>query len=337
MLTDRGKKVLYAVVQSYIERPDPVGSRFVTKKYAFNLSSATIRNIMADLEELGFLSQPHTSAGRIPTDKGYRFYVDSMKRDKELDEEFMERLRGRMEALRDDMDDLLKEATLLLSEMSHNLVFAIPLLPGKSTLNRIQLYRYRGSSIAAVLLTNEGVIKNKILDSDFGLTQRELNRVSDFLNSEFGGYTVNEILSMLIRQMSRERDICDSLISRAVAICKEALTFPSSDIILSGISELIGLPEFSNKIDEMVKAIEDKHRIVKLLEGLSSTGGVNVIIGSENPDERLRNLSIVTASYEWDGRSLGSVGMIGPTRMDYSMTIPLVDMTAKLISTALSE
>jgi heat-inducible transcriptional repressor len=337
MLNERGKKVLNAVVQSYIENPCPVGSRFVTKMYAFNLSSATIRNIMADLEDLGFLKQPHTSAGRIPTDKGYRFYVDSLKRRHRLDDAFMETLKHRIETLRDDIDDLLKEATLLLSEMSHNLVFAIPLMPGKFTLNRIQLYLYRGSRIVAVILTNEGIIKNKILDSDLGLAQKELNRISDFLNSEFEGCTIDEIRSALVKQFSMEKAVCDSLISRAIEICGETLTFQSNDIILTGISELLGLPEFTSKIDEVVRTLEDKQRIMRLLEGLSSAEGVNVVIGSENPDKMLRDLSIITASYKLGGRSLGSVGMIGPTRMDYSRVIPMVDIAAKLISTAISE
>jgi heat-inducible transcriptional repressor len=342
MLNERGQRVLCAVVQSYIDNPEPVGSRLVTKRFAFNLSPATIRNIMADLEDLGFLTQPHTSAGRVPTDKGYRFYVDSMGlkepagRSATPDRRFVEALMRRIESLRDDMDDLLREATQLLSEMSHSMVFAIPVMPGRTTLNRISLYRYRGSRIVSVLLTNEGAIRNKVMDSDFGLTQRELNRISDFLNSEFGGYTIDEMRSALIEQMSREKAVCDELISRAVAICREALTFPNDEIILSGLSELIGLPEFSSRINDVLKAMEDKRRIVKLLEEMSSAEGVNVVIGSENPDKRLRSLSIVTASYKREGRFLGSVGLIGPTRMDYPRAIAMVDAAARLISTAIS-
>jgi heat-inducible transcriptional repressor len=336
MLCERDKKVLNAVVQSYIDRPDPVGSRFVTKRYPFNLSSATIRNIMADLEESGFLMQPHTSAGRVPTDKGYRFYVDSIKHRGGPDEELMDDFRRRFEALRVDMDNLLKEATVLLSAKAHNLVFAVPLMHERATLNRIHLYRYRKTRTVVVLMTNEGIVKNRILDSDFGLAQRDLNRVSDFLNSEFGGCTIDEIRIELLKQMSREKALCDVLISKAVAICNEALTFPNDEIILSGISELLGLPEFSDSIEEVVRAIENKHRILKLLGSFSCVEGVKVVIGSENPDEVLKGMSIVMASYAWDGRFLGSLGMIGPTRMDYSRVIPMVDMTAKFISAAMS-
>jgi heat-inducible transcriptional repressor len=338
MLSERNRKVLCAVVQSYINKPDPVGSRFVTKKYAFNLSPATIRNIMADLEEMGFLSQPHTSAGRIPTDKGYRFYVDSLCREKPtVDAKFSNILKSKLESIKSDIYTLLKEATETLAAMSHYLVFAVPLKTDSTTLNRIQLFRYRNKQTVAVLLTNEGLVRSKMLDTNFGLSQKDLNRISDYLNSEFSGCTIDEIRSALIKQMSKEKALCDILISKAIAICKEALFFPSTDLIVSGFSELIGLPDFSGRIKEIAKAIEDKHTILKLLDRLSaSTDGVKVVIGSENPMEELKKLSIVMATYKQGDRSLGSVGVIGPTRMDYSKTIPMVELTAKSISAVIS-
>jgi heat-inducible transcriptional repressor len=336
MISDRARQVLLAVVESYITKPEPVGSRFVTKRYAFNLSSATIRNIMADLEDMGFLIQPHTSAGRIPTDRGFRYYVDSIASDENAQaESLMVSIRERLESMRRSTDELIKGAAELLADLSENLVFAMPLVPDMSTLNRISLFRYRGAKTVVVLITNEGAVKNRIIDTDFGLTQKELNRVADFLNSEFWGYSIGAIKEALVRQMSVEKELCDMLISRAVSICNEALTFPSEELFVSGISNLLSLPEVSGRIDDIVRTIEDKHRILTLLGHLSRPGGVRVVIGSENPDMVLRDLSIVLATYKWRGRQLGSVGLIGPVRMDYSRIIPLVDMTAQLISRSL--
>lgn len=332
MLSDRNWKVLRAVVQTYISKPYPVGSRLVSKKYGFSLSPATIRNVMADLEEMGYLTQPHTSAGRIPTDRAYRLYVDSLKQRGQTDDELALSLRERFRSLRDDMNRLLEEATRVLSSWSHYLAFAIPARPDGTTLNRIQFYNYMNKKTVALLITNEGLIANKVLESNFGFTQRELNRLADYLNSEFSGRSIDQIRTGLLKEMSKERALCDMLITRAINICEEALSFPGEDIFFSGISELIGLPELSDRINDITRAVEDKHRIVRLLEELASPDGVGVVIGSENPERNMHGLSIISARYRRGDRLLGVVGMIGPTRMDYSKSILMVDSLARSLS-----
>jgi heat-inducible transcriptional repressor len=308
----------------------------VTKKYSFNLSPATIRNVMADLEEMGFLVQPHTSAGRIPTDKAYRFYVDSLKtralRDRELEQSFTRKF----ESLGDDVSRLLGEATRALSSMSHYLAFAIPAKPDGTTLNRVQLFSYMGRKIVAVLITNEGIVMNKILDSNMGLTQQELYRISDYLNSEYSGLSINEIRSVLLGQMSKERALYDILITRAMKICEGALSFQECDLIYSGLAELLGLPELSDKINDIARAFEDKQRIVELLDGMASSDDVAVVIGSENPESKMHNLSVVTARFRQGERLLGTVGMIGPTRMDYQRAISMVEIMARFITGTIS-
>lgn len=336
MLSDRHWKVLRAVVQTYIGMPYPVGSRLVTKRYGFSLSPATIRNVMADLEEMGYLIQPHTSAGRIPTDKAYRLYVDSLKQRGQADDELAQSLRESFRSLRDDMNRLLAEATRVLSSWSHCLAFAIPARADGATLNRIQFYNYMNQKTVALLITNEGLIANKVLESNFGFTQRELNRLADYLNSEFSGSTIDQIRTRLLKEMSKERALCDMLISRAMNICEEALSFPGEDIFFSGISELIGLPELSDRINDITRAIEDKHWIVRLLEELASPEGVRVVIGSENPERNMQDLSIVSARYRRGEQLLGVVGMIGPTRMDYPKSILMVDALARSISGTIS-
>jgi len=246
-------------------------------------------------------------------------------------------MKRRLENIRDDVNHLLNEAARTISDMSCYLGFAIPVRPDGTTLNRIQLYRYHGSKIVAVIITNEGLVSNKILDKDFGLSQRDLNRISEYLNSEFSGRTVDEIRRSLKSELTREKSLVDVLMGRAARICREALAFPEGDIIFSGMSGLIKLPELSERIGVLTNAIEEKHRILKVLDDLTATDDVSVIIGSENPDQEMQGLSVVMAKYKQGEHSMGSVGMIGPTRMDYSKTIPMVELMARILTGTIRE
>ena len=341
MLNERNKKILCAVVQSYINFPDPVGSRSVTKKYSFGLSPATIRNIMADLEDMGFLTQPHTSAGRVPTDLGYRFYVDSLVAEEDYysNIDILQGIYKRLESLKNDMDTLLSEITKNLSRLSHYLGIAISPSPDITTLKRINLLKYKADRVAVVLFTDEGLIKNKIISIDSEISQKDLNRIAGYLNSEFSGYTFDEIRLKIIKEMSREKSRCDSLISKAMRICQDALFFPCSALFVSGLSEVLELPDFADlkKIRELSRAIEDKHTIIKLLDKLSESAGVQVIIGSENTLEEMKKLSVIVSPCKEGKRSIGVVGIIGPTRMNYAKAIYIVDNTSKLITKMLAE
>ncbi|MCL5022844.1 MAG: heat-inducible transcriptional repressor HrcA [Nitrospirae bacterium] len=340
MLDDRIHKVLWAVVESYITNPDPVGSRFVTKKYAFNLSPATIRNIMADLEEMGLLRQPHTSAGRVPTDKGYRLYVDYLRQREDISRYYeIEQTVRKLEDIRSDINELLKEASRALSTASHYVGVVLSPRPEKTTFSGINLFRYREGQVMAVLLTDEGIVTNKCIAMDADVSQRDLNRISDYLNAEFAGRTLDEIRTRLLREMHRAKVLCDTLISRAIRICREALTFDYGDLFISGLSEVLGLPDFSDlqRIKEISRAIEDRHLIIKLLDRLSEEQGVSVVIGSENPALEMRKLSMVVCSYKEGDRPIGTIAIIGPTRMDYPKVISVVERTAKSITKVLSE
>lgn len=340
MFDDRIHRVLWAVVDSYITNPDPVGSRYVTKKYAFNLSSATIRSIMADLEDMGFLHQPHTSAGRIPTDKGYRFYVDYLSLKESVTGAYhADEIIQRLENIRNDINALLGETSKAISTFSHYLGVALSPRPEKTTLRRIHLTRHKESQVMVILLTDEGIVKNKLIQLDLDLTQRDLNRISEYLNAEFAGHTIDEIRARIIKEMYRDKALCDTLISRAIKICREALYFDYGDVFISGLPELLELPDFSDlrRIREISNAIEDKHLIIKLLDMLSQSEGVRVVIGSENPASEMRKLSMVVSPYREGDRPIGTIGIIGPTRMDYLMAMVIVDTTAKFITKVLSE
>lgn len=340
MLDERSKQVLRAVVQSYINKLEPVGSRFVTKKYALGCSPATIRNIMADLEDLGFLSQPHTSAGRVPTDKGYRFYVNFLgdadnygEQDAEL-KDCICRFTQRLEGIGSDLNGMFVEVTNALSSMSNYIGVVMPPRPESTTFNRIDFIRYKADKVVAVLLTDEGVIKNKMLSVDTAFTQEDLNRIAGYLNSEYSGRTIDEIKSMLVKKMRQEKAAWDKLITRAIKIYEEATSFAEDDFFVSGLYDVMGLPDFSDmsRIREISRAIKDKHAILKLLEELSNAEGVQVVIGNENPVEELRGLSVVASTYKEGERPMGVIALIGPTRMDYSKAIYMVDAISKCIS-----
>lgn len=341
-LTERNKKILCAVVQSYINYPDPVGSRIVSKRFSFALSSATIRNIMADLEEMGLLAQPHTSAGRVPTDLGYRFYVDSLMAEGDycsnIEIEILQGLYRRLEILKNDIDLLLSETTKSLSMLSHYLGVAMSPTPDMTTLSRIDLLKYQADKVAVLLFTHDGLIKNRVLSVDSGISQKDLNRIVHYLNSEFSGYTFDDIRHKILREMSKEKIKCDSLISKAMRICRDALYFPLNELFVSGLSEVLELPDFSNlkKIRELSRAIEDKHMIIKLLDSLSESEGVKVLIGSESTLEEMKELSLVASPCMEGDRQVGVVGIIGPTRMNYAKAMYIVESTSKFITKMLA-
>jgi heat-inducible transcriptional repressor len=341
MLDERSKRVLCAVVESYIGHPDPVGSRVVTKRYSFEVSPATIRNIMSDLEEMGFLFQPHTSAGRVPTDMGYRFYVDSVLTESRhnVSMDILLEVYNRLELLKNNIELFLSETTRTLSHLSHYLGVAMSPKPNITILKRIDLFKYKSNRVAVILFTDEGLIKNTVIPLDSQVSQRDLNRIASYLNSEFSGYTLDEIRIKVLRAMSREKDRCDFLISNAMKICQNVLSFMHSDLFVSGLSEVLDLPDFADfeKIKELSKAIEDKHTIIKLLDKLSDTEGVQILIGSENSMEGMKRLSLVVSTCKDKDRPIGIVGIIGPTRMDYEKAIYIVDNTAKFITKMLSE
>jgi heat-inducible transcriptional repressor len=208
-----------------------------------------------------------------------------------------------------------------------------------TTLKRIELIKFKADKIAAVIFTDEGLIRNNVLSLDSDVTQKDLNRITNYLNSEYSGLTLNEIRVNVVREMAREKSKCDRLILKAMKICREALSLPYSDFFFSGLPEVFNLPDFAdlNKIRELSRAIEDKHTIIKLLEQVLESDGVKILIGSENYMNDMKKLSVVVAACRDDNRPVGVVGIIGPTRMDYEKAIYIVDSTAKYITKILAE
>jgi heat-inducible transcriptional repressor len=338
-LDDRSREVLFAVIQCYINSPGPVGSRVVTKKFSFGLSPATIRNIMSDLEEMGLLHQPHTSAGRIPTDTGYRYYVDSMNADQQMvSEDFVEALNRKWEILKKDINSFLVEASKMLSSLSHYIGITIPPNTGSTTLNRIEMIKFRRNQLGVILFTDEGIIQNKMISVERELSLSNLNRIAGYINSRFAGRTLDEIKQTIFGEMEKEKVLCDSLIAEAMRICNQALSTSSENVYISGISGMLALPDFSdiNRIKELLSAIEDKHIMVNLLNKISESEGTQVFIGSENALAEMKKFSLVASPYKEGNRPIGVIGIIGPTRMNYARAISIVDLTATYITDILS-
>ncbi len=341
MLDERSRQILNAVIQSYINRPDPVGSRYVTKKYDFGVSPATIRNIMADLEEMGFLSQPHTSAGRVPTDRGYRFYVDSLLNDKKcsFDAQIAQDIVKRLEGIKNDINAFFAEVSATLSRMSNYMGIAQPPKTESATFKKLELIRYKEDSIVAVLLTNESIIRSRILRVAPPLTQEDLNRIAGYMNTEYSGLSVDEIRTILTNRIKTERVMWDNLLVRAIKIYEQLLAFTDNELFMEGLFDVMSMPEFSDisRIRDAYRAIKDKHMLLRIVEDLSKTEGVQVIIGAENPIEELNRFSIVASTYGACGKKMGVIALIGPTRMDYSKAISMVEMVSNCICETLNE
>lgn len=334
-LTDRGQKILEAIIEEYIATAQPVGSKALTQNQGIKLSPASVRNVMAELEELGYLVSPHTSAGRIPTEKGYRFYVDTILRVSEMDRGQKDRieLQYRQQGLQ--MTDMLREASRTLSSISHYTgLVMIPRL--KATIFRhIEFVKLSPRLILAVFVTQSGLVQNKLVEVDEDLSPRELEKITNYLNQTMTGLSIQDVRTRIITEMAQEKALYDQLMRRAFTLSSAALVDESNgDVIIEGTSRFLEQPEFSDLdcMKRIVQTFEQKSALVELLDRGLETKGVQVIIGSETEHTELSDCSLITAAYSGKRGTLGTLGVIGPNRMPYATIIPIVDYTASLIS-----
>jgi heat-inducible transcriptional repressor len=334
-LTDRSQKILEAIIEEYIATAQPVGSKALTQNQGIKLSPASVRNVMAELEELGYLVSPHTSAGRIPTEKGYRFYVDTILCVSEMDSRQKDRieLQYRQQGLQ--MTDMLREASRTLSSISHYTgLVMIPRL--KATIFRhIEFVKLSPRLILAVFVTQSGLVQNKLVEVDEDLSPRELEKITNYLNQTMTGLSIQDVRTLIITEMAQEKALYDQLMRRAFTLSSAALVDESNgDVIIEGTSRFLEQPEFSDLdcMKRIVQTFEQKSALVELLDRGLETKGVQVIIGSETEHTELSDCSLITAAYSGKRGTLGTLGVIGPNRMPYATIIPIVDYTASLIS-----
>lgn len=336
MLDRRAQTLLKTLIERYIADGQPVGSRTLSKYSGLDLSAATVRNVMADLEELGLITSPHTSAGRIPTPRGYRLFVDTLLTVQPLQFHAGE-LQGRITA--DQPQRVLAHAAQVLSSLSN---FAgVVMTPRRaSVFGQIEFLRLSDRRLLLILVTPEGDVQNRILHVARDYTPSQLTEAANYINQNFAGLDLGEVQRRLTRELAALRDDISVLMQRAVEAGSEALNEPGETVMVSGERNLLGATDLSadmQRLRRLFELFEHKTSLAQLLDASSRAQGVQIFIGGESALVPMEELSVVTAPYEVDGRVVGTLGVVGPTRMAYERVIPIVDITAKLVSTALAQ
>ena len=331
MLDDRAKLLLKALVERYIADGQPVGSRTLSRASGLELSPATIRNVMADLEELGLIASPHTSAGRIPTARGYRLFVDTMltvQRDSLTPPQLAP----------EQPQKVIANAAQLLSNLSQ--FVGVVMAPRRASVFRhIEFLRLSERRFLVIIVSPEGDVQNRVIFTDCDYTQTQLIEASNFLNAHCAGMAMEQVLARLTAEMNQLRGEIAALMQAAVEAGQDAFQAAQGEVVISGERNLLSVSEFSGDLSHLRRAFdlfEQKAQLLRLLETSSRAEGVRIYIGGESQVVPYEELSVVSAPYEVDGQIVGTLGVIGPTRMPYDRMIQIVDITARLVSNALS-
>ncbi len=339
-LNPRSSSILEAVVHDHIATAEPVGSRTIAKKYKFGLSPATIRNIMADLEEMGYLSQPHTSAGRVPTDRAYRFYVNHLLESHHFPKVKNPVVEATLQSIH-EFNELMKETSVFLSQLSNQA--GIVLIPNlkKTVFKRIEFIHLTGSRVLVIFVAESGLVHKKTIELDRPISQNTLEKISNLVTEQMAGLTLQEIRKKLVKMMEEEKTQFDELLNQAVKLSQKAFENEEgeSEVYVRGTLNILNQPEFASieRMKALFKAFEEKSILIQILDKcLEEDQNVKVTIGSENCIEEMEDCSLVTSTYKYGNMSVGVLGIIGPKRMDYSRVIPVVGYMAKLISNLLT-
>lgn len=330
----RSRKILYAVITEYVATGEPVGSRRLAKRYGINLSAATIRNVLADLTELGYLSQPHTSAGRVPTERGFRVFVDALIQMRDVTSEDREAVLERMRDLRPGVDDLVQEAGRLLASMAGVVAVATRPRPDMLPLAQIRFMPLRPDQLLVVVIAQNGAIQNRVITTPVDTSPAELERLNNYLATIVLGSTLAQLRGILAAELDTDREIRDQA-KRMIDLAAEGTSV--AEVVIEGRTQLFDRPEFADaeKIRRYLRTFEEKERLLGLLDQTLVAGGVQVLIGSETELVGVPDISLISANYHRGGVSAGTVGIIGPRRMDYGKLVPLVGFTAQVMSDVL--
>ncbi len=338
MLPERAQILLKTLVERYVAEGQPVGSRTLSRYSGLDLSPASIRNVMADLEEMGFVASPHTSAGRVPTPKGYRFFVDCLLTVKALDRAEMDQLEGQLHG--DQPQKLLQSASHLLSDLTRFAGVVMTPRRRSTAFRHVEFLRLSDKRVLLTIVTPEGDVQNRILATERDYTQGELIEASNFVNQNFVGLAFEQVKERLREELMRLRDDMTQLLTKAVDAGNEAMNEQPDEYVLSGEHNLLHVQDLSSNVTSLRRLFdlfEQRTGLLQLLEIGSKAQGVQIYIGGESGLVPLDECSVVTAPYEVDGQVLGTVGVIGPTRMAYERVIPIVEITARLLSSAMAQ
>lgn len=342
LLSDRGQHLLRVLIQRYIRDGQPVGSRTLSKDAGLDLSPATIRNVMSDLEELGLVSAPHTSAGRIPTPMGYRLFVDTLVRYRQPGDRDMRRIRKRISGDPDNPGALLSAVSSMLSQLTSMAgVVSVP-RAAKVTLRQIEFLPLSENRILVILVVNDREVQNRILHTDRDYTESELQQAQNYINEHYAGSSLQEVRDRLLDDLDSTRDSVNQAMHDIITVAQSAMdgaVDPGSEYVLAGETNLMNFAELSD-IDTLRKlfdAFSRKRLILDLLDRSIHADGVQIFIGEESGYQIFDDCSVITAPYHVDDDTVGVLGVIGPTRMPYDRVVPIVDVTARLLESAFSQ
>ena len=341
-LDDRACILLKTLVESYIAEGAPVGSRVLSRASGLDLSAATVRNVMADLEDLGFIASPHTSAGRIPTPRGYRFFVDSLLTMQPLEQIDQARILSELASAKakSQPGQIINQASRLLSDLTHFAGIVIAPRHASTRIRQIEFIALSDQRVLLVLVTSDGNVQNRILTTDRAYSHAELTEAANTLNQHFVGLELEQMRHRVHDELTRIRADMQALMAAALTASSEALMPRESETIISGEKNLLDVDDLSSnmrRLRELFDLFEQRTSLVRLLDLSQQATGVSLYIGQESGIATLDECSVVTAPYQVEGQVVGSVGVIGPPRMAYDRVIPIVDSTARLLSSALSE
>ncbi|MBU5438334.1 heat-inducible transcriptional repressor HrcA [Tissierella sp. MSJ-40] len=338
MLDDRKIKVLHAIINSYIVSAEPIGSRTISKQYDLGVSSATIRNEMSDLEDLGYLNKPHSSAGRVPSDKAYRLYVDELLKIEKPKIDLRKKDEIKKKLARDsrEIEQLIQNSAKVLSAITSYTALAISPQLKTSRLKHIQLIPIDSLEILMVMVSDSGIVKNSIFRLDKSIPENQITIISNFLNEKLKGLSIEEISNEIDSGIFKEIYEFKNIIDHIVPIINQSMEdLDSIDLYADGVTKIFNFPEYKDldKAKSFISFIEDKDLVLDILMNNSLSQDIEITIGNENLYEPIKDCSLITATYRLEGKTIGRIGVIGPTRMDYYRAIN----TLKLFSANLTE
>ncbi|NLP43468.1 MAG: heat-inducible transcription repressor HrcA [Peptococcaceae bacterium] len=339
-IDERKQKILKAIVQDYIATAEPVGSRTISKKFELGVSPATIRNEMSDLEEMGLIEQPHTSAGRIPSDAGYRYYVDYLMDPVQLSEDDKKKINKEISTRLNEIHEVMEYTGKLISQVT--CLTSLVLEPKtKNSVLKLHFLPYEEGKAIMVMVKDNGKVENSVVDIGEDITPEELQILANIFNEKMSGTKAQDIKTVLLREiygeLSRKRRMLDGILGILGRMVNEFEEVDEGKVYLGGALNMLNQPEFRDldKVKDLFQVFEESNKLKELLN--HDQQGLNISIGSENIEQVLKDCSIISATYHINGKQIGSIGVLGPTRMDYSRAITIVDYMTKSLTEMLTK
>jgi heat-inducible transcriptional repressor len=338
-LDDRKRIILHAIIDDYIDTAEPIGSRTIARKHELGLSSATIRNEMADLEEMGYLAQPHTSSGRVPSDKGYRLYVDQLMQVQDLNTEEIEKIKAAMETKINELSQLIRQASAVLSRFTKYTSMAITPQMKTSSIKAIQAVPIETGKAMVIVVTNAGIVRNQVVKISESVKPDMLITASNVLNSKLAGLTIEQVNVRMIKELEREIGISGEVLLPILEGASDCISqIDNSEVYIEGTTNIFNHPEFCDlvKARDLMHMLDEKTGLYKVLFDAAENGGITIKIGTENDITGIRECSLVTVNYNIADNFIGSIGIIGPTRMEYPKVISSMRYIRKIVNEEVS-